>query len=117
MIIRSSAYPRASTAAPAAARPYQYHHPRRTRLRGAYTALTNRELEVVDLICDGHSNDSIASQFVISTETVKRHMTNICQKLHVNSRLEVAVTMLKARHAEEMAMVRRECDIFDTQSN
>jgi DNA-binding NarL/FixJ family response regulator len=114
MIIRSSAYPRASTAAPAAARPY---HPRRTHLRGALTALTDRENEVVDLICDGHSNGSIGRQFEISEETVKRHMTNICQKLHVNSRLEVAVTMLNARHAEEIAMVRRECDIFDTQSN
>ena len=56
--------------------------------------LTARELEVVTLITEGCTNKDIAKQFGISEETVKRHLTNIFNKLGVGNRLELALYAL-----------------------
>ncbi len=56
--------------------------------------LTGRELEVVTLITEGSTNKHIAQAFGISEETVKRHLTNIFNKLGVGSRLELALFAL-----------------------
>ena len=50
--------------------------------------LSERELEVLSLIADGHSNQEIAQALVISLGTVKRHTGNIYQKLDVKNRTE-----------------------------
>lgn len=54
-------------------------------------SLTPRELEVVRCICDGMSNRDISRHFGISEETVKRHMSSLCDKTGQSSRLEVAI--------------------------
>ncbi len=56
--------------------------------------LTSRELEVVTLITEGSTNKHIAETFGISEETVKRHLTNIFNKLGVGNRLELALFAL-----------------------
>jgi len=56
--------------------------------------LTARELEVVTLITEGCTNKDIAKSFSISEETVKRHLTNIFNKLGVGNRLELALFAL-----------------------
>ncbi len=56
--------------------------------------LTAREMEVVTLITEGCTNKDIAKQFGISEETVKRHLTNIFNKLGVGNRLELALFAL-----------------------
>ncbi len=56
--------------------------------------LTSRELEVVALITEGSTNKHIAQTFGISEETVKRHLTNIFNKLGVGNRLELALFAL-----------------------
>jgi LuxR family maltose regulon positive regulatory protein len=48
--------------------------------------LTDRELEVLALLAQRRSNKEIATKLVISTGTVKRHASNIYQKLQVGSR-------------------------------
>ena len=53
--------------------------------------LTARELEVVTLITEGSTNKDIAETFGISEETVKRHLTNIFNKIGVGNRLELAL--------------------------
>jgi LuxR family maltose regulon positive regulatory protein len=50
--------------------------------------LTARELEVLQLLVAGASNQAIADRLVISLHTVKRHVTNILQKLDATSRLD-----------------------------
>ena len=50
--------------------------------------LTNRELEIIDLLAQRMSNKEIAEKLFISPETVKRHTINIYQKLGINSRRE-----------------------------
>jgi LuxR family maltose regulon positive regulatory protein len=53
--------------------------------------LSNRELEVLRLIADGHSNQAIADTLVVAVSTVKRHINNIYGKLAVQSRTQALV--------------------------
>jgi two-component system nitrate/nitrite response regulator NarL len=57
-------------------------------------ALTRREVEVLSLIVDGCSNREIATKFGLSEETVKRHLSNIFDKVGVSTRLELALFAL-----------------------
>ena len=50
--------------------------------------LTPRELEIMRLISKGYSNPEIASQLVVSLNTVKKHTSNIYGKLGVRSRTQ-----------------------------
>jgi len=49
--------------------------------------LTAKELEVLGLLCQGHSNKQIASALYVSEATVKTHLQHIYVKLEVRSRL------------------------------
>ena len=53
--------------------------------------LTEREREVLRLLVQGASNREIAQRLVLSINTVKRHVYNICGKLGVQSRTRVIV--------------------------
>ena len=57
---------------------------------GTNEILTPREVEVLRLIATGASNKEIAEQLVISTWTVKSHVTKILAKLSVSSRTQAA---------------------------
>ena len=52
------------------------------------TDLSRRELEILTLMAQRLSNREIADRLIISDQTVKRHASNIYQKLYVNSRRE-----------------------------
>lgn len=53
--------------------------------------LTDRELEVVGLLCQGLSNAAIAQQLWLTEKTVKNHLNHIFAKLGVRSRTEAVV--------------------------
>lgn len=53
--------------------------------------LTARELEIVRLLADGHSNDEIAALLVIEVTTVKSHLTRAMAKLGTRDRLQTVV--------------------------
>lgn len=50
--------------------------------------LTAREKEILDLLAKGYLYKEIAAELFISIETVKRHIHNIYEKLHVQTRTE-----------------------------
>ena len=53
--------------------------------------LTEREMEVLQLIAEGLPNKQIAAQLVLSEGTVKNHVSNIMGKLQANDRAQVIV--------------------------
>ena len=57
--------------------------------------LTNRELEVLQLIVEGLSNPQIAERLYITRATAKAHVHSILQKLCVDDRTQAAVTAMR----------------------
>lgn len=51
--------------------------------------LTNREIEIVKLIIESFSTSEISSKLNISIYTTKKHISNIFNKLEINSRLQL----------------------------
>lgn len=62
-----------------------------------YSDLTVRENEVLRWIALGVSNKEIASKLDISEKTVKNHLSNIFQKLRVNSRTQAALFVFRRK--------------------
>lgn len=52
--------------------------------------LTARELEVVRLVAQGHTNGQIAGRLFISTKTASVHVSNVLRKLGLSSRVQLA---------------------------
>ncbi|MEI9910803.1 MAG: LuxR C-terminal-related transcriptional regulator [Bacteroidota bacterium] len=50
--------------------------------------LSKRELEVLGLLAQGHSNQEIAAKLFVSLSTVKTHLQNIFEKLDVKRRTQ-----------------------------
>lgn len=59
------------------------------------TVLSPREKEILRMVADGKPNKIIADELDISEHTVRNHISNIFQKLHVNNRTEATVIALK----------------------
>jgi NarL family two-component system response regulator LiaR len=57
--------------------------------------LTEREQDVLQLIADGMNNREIAEKLVISEKTVKTHVSNILNKLHLDDRTQAAIYALR----------------------
>lgn len=59
--------------------------------RNPFTELTDRELEVLNLIASGYTNQNISEELFISIGTVKGHVSNILNKLQLADRTQAAV--------------------------
>jgi two-component system, NarL family, response regulator LiaR len=85
-----------------AARLVKELHGQREGAVNPFNELTDREIEVLRQIAAGHSNHEIAEALVISEKTVKSHITNILNKLHLADRTQAAV------YAWQAGIVRRD---------
>ena len=59
--------------------------------------LSPRETEILENLCEGLANKEIAARLNIAPDTVRVHLRNIYDKLHVRSRTEAALKYLKLR--------------------
>jgi DNA-binding NarL/FixJ family response regulator len=59
--------------------------------------LTSRELEVLKLVAKGLNNRDIGQELFISENTVKNHVRNILEKLHLHSRMEAVVYAVREK--------------------
>ena len=57
----------------------------------ARDALTPREIEVLERVVEGDTNKEIAEALFITENTVKIHLRNILEKLHLHNRIQAAV--------------------------
>ena len=68
---------------------------------GLGSDLTEREIQVLELLVKGLSNAEIADQLSISMATIKFHLSNIFSKLGAKSRVEVVTIALKHNLVEQ----------------
>jgi two-component system NarL family response regulator len=59
--------------------------------------LTDRELGVLRLVAQGLTNREIAEELFIAENTVKNHVRNILEKLHLHSRMEAVLYAVRQR--------------------
>lgn len=62
------------------------------------TPLSNRELEVLELLSSGKSYSTIADQLFVDKETIKSHIKNIYIKLEVHSKAEAIEKAKKSKY-------------------
>jgi RNA polymerase sigma factor (sigma-70 family) len=55
------------------------------------SALSPRETQIIQLLAKGHRYKEIADELRISVETIRTHLHNIYEKLHVRSRTEAVM--------------------------
>ena len=56
---------------------------------GAQSSLTDREMDVLKLVAQGKTNREVASALTVSESTVKYHLRNILDRLHLENRAQV----------------------------
>lgn len=66
------------------------------RSAGPFPALTDREVEILDLVASGLSNGQIAHRLTLSDKTVRNHVSNILAKLMVPDRPRAIVLARQA---------------------
>lgn len=57
--------------------------------------LTMREREIFELLIKNYDTEQIASQLIISSKTVRNHISNVIQKLGVKSRSQAILELIK----------------------
>ena len=67
----------------------------KTEKEKAYSPLTDRELQVLQLLADGCNNQEIADELSLSQHTIKTHVGNILHKLSVDDRTQAVVRALR----------------------
>ena len=72
-----------------------------TAAPGLIDPLTSRELEVLEMLAAGSSNQVIASQLVVTLDTVKKHVSHVLGKLGAANRTEAVA------RARELSLIRR----------
>ncbi|MBZ4654240.1 MAG: putative transcriptional regulator, luxr family [Peptococcaceae bacterium] len=70
---------------------------KRRKEKEEWETLTDREMDVLQLMSQGCSNKDIARSLTISEKTVKNHITNIFRKLQVEDRTQAVLFAIKHR--------------------
>lgn len=72
------------------------------RGKDVFSTLTEREVDVLELLSKGLSNRDIGERLHIAEKTVKHHMTSILSKLQVRSRTEAALIAAQRERAARL---------------
>lgn len=73
---------------------------KRAEERPYHPRLTEREMEVLRHVAQGMTNREIGKELHISENTVKNHIRNILEKLHLNSRMEAVIYAVREKLLE-----------------
>ena len=67
----------------------QYINPERIEMIYSKYNISKREIEILELVCNGKSNKEIEDQLFISLPTIKEHISNIYKKTKVKNRVQL----------------------------
>ncbi|HRE41875.1 MAG TPA: response regulator transcription factor [Ignavibacteria bacterium] len=68
---------------------------RHKQIQNEDSSLSNRETDVLDLLCKGKTYKEISSSLNITVGTVRHHIKNVYRKLHVHSKSEAVAKAFK----------------------
>lgn len=71
---------------------------RHKKPRPKATWLSPRQIEVLLLLCDGHTNESIGNQLDITQDTVRDHLTRAMKRWECHTRIELAVKYVTRKY-------------------
>jgi DNA-binding NarL/FixJ family response regulator len=72
------------------------HERTRAGARRPFPELTQRELDVLELIAEGLDNQTIARRLVLNPKTVRNHVSNVLAKVHASDRSHAIVLARRA---------------------
>ena len=58
-------------------------------------ALSEMEIQILQLVAQGMTNDEIGKELFLSSQTIKKYLSNILQKLHLHNRVQAAVYAIR----------------------
>ncbi len=70
--------------------------------------LSQRQFQIVKLLCDGHKNYSAANELKISVNTVRTHLRQLYNKLGVNDRFELLCLLVKTNKTHSSQKTKSE---------
>lgn len=76
---------------------HYFQTPKKKNILNEISGLSEREIEVLKLLTEGHSYKIIADKLFVSVHTVRFHLHNIYEKLHVNSRAEAVAKVTREK--------------------
>lgn len=65
-----------------------------------HSLLTKREKEIFTLLTQSYTTKEIAKQLYISEKTVRNHISNVIQKLGVESRIQAVLELIKMKEID-----------------
>jgi len=65
-----------------------------------FSELSNRQQQVITLLCNGLSNREIAEKLGVTEGTIKIHLHAIFEKLGVRSRIELMIALTERRRGK-----------------
>lgn len=66
----------------------------------SFETLSDQENHILKLVAEGLSNEEIGAKLFLSVHTVKKQLSNVLQKLHLNNRVQAAVYAVRKGLAE-----------------
>ena len=72
--------------------------------------LTERELEVLQLVAQGLTNQQMAEQLTVAEVTIRTHISNILSKLHLANRVQATLYALR----EGLTTLENDADVEET---
>ncbi len=70
--------------------------PRHSNYDYSAKGITNKELEIIELVAQGFSNREIAGHLYLSEGTVRNYLSSILEKLELRDRTQLAVFYYKS---------------------
>lgn len=65
-----------------------------------HSLLTKREKEIFTLLIQSYTTKDIAKKLYISEKTVRNHISNVIQKLGVESRIQAVLELMKMKEID-----------------
>lgn len=69
----------------------EFNRQRAGEANGSLEPLTEREIQILRLVAEGLSNEAVGTRLFLSEQTVKKQLSSVMQKLHLNNRVQAAV--------------------------